>query len=314
MSGTEDLTNRGVMLNRAAGPPARTIIVTGQQRSGTSLVASMLQRAGLFIGSRIDNIVYEDGEFVSAFAAHDAAAVRRLIAERNAQHARWGFKCPMLCRGLQPGDMAWFDRPRVVVTFRDPVAVAVRTSLADYRAPMQALQEAASDQAAMLAFAGALTCPTLLVSYEKALSYRRDFIATLLRFCDIPPTEALLATLLELIEPSRARYVISARRRFEGLIEGVRSGQLYGWCQLTQSPEPIALDVLVDDRVMLRVVADAFRQDLQEAGIGTGRHGFFVDLARLRAQPDAVIRVRIAEHGVDLARSGTRLCDFGAAA
>ena len=89
-----------------------------------------------------------------------------------------------------------------------------------------------------------------------------------------------------MIEPNRPRYLASARRRFDGLIEGVRSGHLYGWCRLTRSAEPVTLDVLVDDRVALSVVADTFRQDLLDAGVGEGSHGYFVPLEALQARPD----------------------------
>ena len=47
-----DLTNRGVIINRPAGPSlrgGRTLIVTGLYRSGTSLVATILRHAGIFM-------------------------------------------------------------------------------------------------------------------------------------------------------------------------------------------------------------------------------------------------------------------------
>jgi hypothetical protein len=72
--------------------------------------------------------------------------------------------------------------------------------------------------------------------------------------------------------------------------------------------------VLVDERVVMRVVAETFRADLLAARIGEGNHGFFIRLDTLRARPDSVIRVRVAQHGVELAGSGTRLCDFGSSA
>ena len=229
-------------------------------------------------------------------------------------HPRWGFKYPRLCYALDAADLGLFDRPRVIVTFRDPVSMAVRTSLSEYREPMQAMRDIVADQAAMMAFIGGLDCPNLLLSYEKLLMFPQDFIDVILRFCDIPRSAELRTRLLAMIEPNRPRYLVSARRRFDGLIEGVRGGQLYGWCALTKSTEAVTLDVLVDDCVSMTLVADTFRQDLLDAGIGEGRHGYFVPLEALQARWDSVIRVRVARHGVELDNSGTRLCDFGPSA
>ena len=306
--------NKGFVLNRLCAERGRTFIVTGLHRSGTSLVASILQQAGLFIGSNVNDIVFEDEVIANALAACDTATLRRIIAERDAQHSRWGFKYPMLCAVLDPDQLSLFDKPRLIVTFRDPIAMAVRTALSEYRDPMQSLREVAADQTAMLAFVDRLACPNLLLSYEKALTFPQDFIATITRFCDLPQTAELRGRLIALIEPNRQRYVAHARRRYEGVIEGVRGEHLYGWCRLSQSTEPVMLEVLVDDRVVTRLTAETFRQDLLDAGIGQGSHGFFIRLDALQAQPVSLIRVRVAHHGIELDNSGKRLCDFGSAA
>ena len=54
--------------------------------------------------------------------------------------------------------------------------MAVRTSLSEYQEPMRALRDAVADQAALMAFVSELNCPNLLLSYEKALTFPRDFI------------------------------------------------------------------------------------------------------------------------------------------
>lgn len=310
----DDLVNKGCILNRPSSEPGRTFIVTGLQRSGTSLIAAMLRCAGLFIGSEINSAVNEDEEIARVLAARDFDALRLVVERRNAAHPRWGFKCPMLCDALGPRQIGLFDRPRLIVTFRDPVAVAVRTSLSEYQPAWPALQGAISQQAALAGFLGEIQCPSLLLSYEKTLAFPHDSIDALLRFCDIAPDAQLSGQLLALIEPNRPQYIATARRRYEGLIEGVRDGQLYGWCWLTRASDPVTVDVLVDDRFVTRVIAEAFRQDLLDAGIGNGCHGYFIPLDALPARPDSVIRVWVAEYGIELNNSGKRLCDFGSSA
>ena len=52
-------------------------------------------------------------------------------------------------------------------------------------------------------------------------------------------------------------------------------GWLSGWCWFPDRPDAHAeLSVLVDDEPVGTVIADGFRPDLQQAGIGDGSHGF----------------------------------------
>ncbi|HEY0181850.1 MAG TPA: hypothetical protein VGC09_03495, partial [Rhodopila sp.] len=129
----------------------------------------------------------------------------------------------------------------------------------------------------------------------------------ILGFCGLPDSEALRQRLIRLIEPNRQSYIAQARRLYEGMIDGVADGCLHGWCRLTGAPDAVALELLVDGRPVLSCVADVFRQDLLDAGFGAGKHGFVVDLRALDVRLDAVIRVRVATHGIELGNSGRRL-------
>ena len=307
-----DLLNRGFIVHRQPVGGPRTLIVTGAQRSGTTMVSALLQQAGIFIGSEINDIVYEDEEIDRILRSGDANSLRRLIAARNAVHSVWGFKLPSLWGDLPPGQLGWFTNPHVIVTFRDPVAIAVRTAVSEYQDVMRAVREAVADQQEMLDYVDALSCPSLLLSYEKALMAPADSIDAIMRFCSIQVNDTLRARLAAVVEPGRQRYVEGARRRYDGTIERVYGEHLHGWCRLTQSPDPVELEVFADDKLVTRVVADVFRRDLLDAGIGTGRHGFAILVGVMMAEPDAVIRIKVARHGVELRNSGKRLRDFAA--
>lgn len=112
-------------------------------------------------------------------------------------------------------------------------------------------------------------------------------------------------------EPDRPRSIVGERGRYEGFIDGVSDGLLHGWCRMAGSASPVNLDVLVDQRVVLSVAAATFRQDLLEAGIGEGKHGFAIALGALQAGPKSVIRVRIAGETIELTNSGRTLLEFG---
>jgi hypothetical protein len=310
-----ELVNKGVIVLRpgTSAPGARTFIVTGLRRSGTSLVASILRHVGIFMGSRINDNVHEDEEIVELLSKRDTNELKRLIRGRNADYGTWGFKVPVLQESLGPGDIAWFGNPHVIAMFRDPVSIAVRNALSDYQEPMRELQVAIDEQSTMATFIGRLTCPTLLLSYEKSLSFPDDFIKAIIQFCGLPGSELLRDRLVQLIDPNHPGYIAQARRRYDGVIDRVMGGYLHGWCRLTSADDPVELELFADDRPIARFHANEFRQDLLDAGFGTGKHGFVIDVGKLGLTPDAVVRIKVAKYGVELENSGRMLGAYIAA-
>jgi hypothetical protein len=304
------LLNSGVIVVRHPNTDPRTLIITGSQRSGTSMVAALLQRAGIFIGNETNDIVYEDEELDRVLRSGDAIALRRIICERDVAYRVWGFKLPMLCRDLPREHLAWFTNPHLIVTFRDPVAVAVRTAVSEYQDPIQSLRQAVADQNAVFAYVDTVDCPAILLSYEKALMMPDRFVDAVARFCGLRLDPGIRSDLLSIVEPGRERYREGARRRFEGTVERIQGDALYGWCWLTQSEQPVALEVFADDRLVARVIADVARGDLRLAGIGDGRHGFMIPLQAITVGHDAVIRICVAGHGVEVPNSGKRLHEY----
>jgi hypothetical protein len=306
----DELINKGVIINRPVGPPVRggrTFIVTGLHRSGTSLVASLLQQAGIFMGRQINDAVSEDEEMGATLLSGDAGALRRLIDERNANHGTWGFKVPEVYTHLHPERLTLFDNPHLIVTFRDIASIAVRNSLSEYKEVMTALRDAVSHLDALVTYIGSVRAPSLLLSYEKALIFPGDFVDTLLLFCGLTSDAALRARLLGLVEPNRKDYLSRARRVYRGRIDGIAHGCVFGWCQRIGSNDPVRLDLFVDDRLVTSFLADVFRQNLLDAKVGAGAHGFVVALTGLQARADAIIRVRVAGRVVELDNSGQRL-------
>ena len=207
----DGMVNKGFIVScpRGGGTDGggRTFIVTGQQRSGTSLVASVLRQVGIFIGAEINDHVQEDEALARGPLGRDRDRLRDIIGERDANFGTWGFKFPMLCDVLAPADLGLFSNPHVIVPMRDPIAVAVRQSLSEYHKPMAALGDAARALAAIVEFVGRLDCPVLLLSYEKSLMFPADFIDAIVRFGALPRGEALRERLIRLIEPNRKDYI-----------------------------------------------------------------------------------------------------------
>jgi SAM-dependent methyltransferase len=98
----------------------------------------------------------------------------------------------------------------------------------------------------------------------------------------------------------------------EGYLDWIDGEQIAGWAWDEAHPgSPVKLDVYDGDRFLATVLADAFRQDLLDAGKGNGKHGFSYTIPySLRDGKVHAIRVKDSGTGIELLRSGTTVyCD-----
>jgi hypothetical protein len=73
----------------------------------------------------------------------------------------------------------------------------------------------------------------------------------------------------------------------------------------------VVLELLADGRLVKQFVADVFREDLRDAGFGTGAHAFVVKTEGLGLSPTTIIRVQVAKFGVELENSGRPFQEYG---
>ena len=131
--------------------PQRVIIITGMHRSGTSLVASMIQKAGVNIGDRLlppeqgnprgyfedvdfyefqDRVLHRMGHAFLAQAAtfsewlpSELTEARALIAARQ-DRVMWGWKDPRTSLFLDEWH-ALVSQPRYLMVYRPPIELAI---------------------------------------------------------------------------------------------------------------------------------------------------------------------------------------------
>jgi len=89
-----------------------------------------------------------------------------------------------------------------------------------------------------------------------------------------------------------------------GHLDRVSPHRIEGWAQNVDHPEsPVCLDIYAAGRLIGQTLANRYRQDLERAGHGSGRHSFaFTPPAGLLFAPDAV-EVRRSLDGATLLRS-----------
>ena len=90
-----------------------------------------------------------------------------------------------------------------------------------------------------------------------------------------------------------------------GQVDVADRRSIRGWAQDTRWPDaPVSLLVTLNGTLIGRSIANQFRQDLADAGIGAGRHGFTLEFGALLS-PVGHHRLRVTREldGLDLAQS-----------
>ena len=112
--------------------------------------------------------------------------------------------------------------------------------------------------------------------------------------------------------------VAEGATRPEGVLDFLAGSNLGGWAWHTGRPtERVVVIVKYQGKPVASAVADGFRHDLFEAGIGDGAHGFTIDLAaaaaldRLEPEDIEVVFESTRDPLFDLIRNRSALSLFG---
>ena len=82
---------------------------------------------------------------------------------------------------------------------------------------------------------------------------------------------------------------------YEGVFEEASCSAITGWVWNKRAPTtPLRVDIVINGTVFAQVMADQFRQDLQNIGKGDGRHGFRFELPpRLKNSLTNAVNIRV---------------------
>jgi hypothetical protein len=271
-----------------------TVIVSGIGRSGTSMVAKVLDAAGIPMGRTNNLAVYEDQEFLQALLNFDYIHMAKLINARNQAHARWGFKFASIQNHILPPQLLQFRNPHLILVMRDPVAIASRSlfSDAERRSADEVIANVAQQSFDMMNLVQKAECPTLLMSYEKFVAFPEAAIDSICAFCGLALAPAQREKALAAIEPNNPEYIDLFHQDYRGHLDAVASGHAIGWCAANEGTEPVTVELLADNILVARAKADLFREDLRTAGIGDGCHAFKLRLPGPGLIGRTVLRVR----------------------
>lgn len=166
---------------RAPAPGGKCFVCIGSARGGTSMVAGAMHAAGVNMGFDLTD-THED----PIFAGRGVNTMTIEIERRKAMGmSHWGWKfpnAPVYLDKLRPQ----LPNTHLVVVTRDPVATAKGHLRWHGRDDLAALSDVMVTSQRNLLMALTWQVPALLVSYEKALAFPRNFIAEFCVFAGLP--------------------------------------------------------------------------------------------------------------------------------
>ena len=306
------LVNKGIIeINPAPFDGRATLVVVGLTRSGTSMIGSLFQTLGIHMGEGIDKAVFEDVEVARLIESEDYAGLKALVAKRNAGHQVWGFKRPNAYQQLAR-ILPLLRKPRLVVLFRDILAIAMRNHVSMQMDVISTLPKYIAQYQILVDSVAKVKCPALLVSYEKFAQFPEDSIRRTAEFAGVVLQPAKLKEALEVIGNGPETYLQSSRLRYAGHVDRIIDGKLRGWAMVVGEPKIKAkVNLLVGGKVMKSGVANKLRKDLVAANIGGGHHGFEIAVGA-DLDPELPIDVTAGNANFLLANSGKPVAFYSA--
>ncbi|MCU0830675.1 MAG: sulfotransferase [Rhizobiaceae bacterium] len=136
--------------------------------------------------------------------------LNQFVSRSNESNRKWGFKRPSAYETFTP-DLTPFRNPRLIVPFRDPVAIAMRNVISMEFKLMPALGLAIEQTRRLAAFVQSTKVPVLLVSYEKALLDPAHFVTATAEFCGVELNEVIRRTVSATIANGDETYLQQSR-------------------------------------------------------------------------------------------------------
>jgi adenosyl cobinamide kinase/adenosyl cobinamide phosphate guanylyltransferase len=312
MAELDALRNKGVL--RLGTPPPKgketTVVVLGVARSGTSMVASVLQRLGVFLGDQAVAPVFEDVRLATALESKDASAVAAIVREYDERHPMWAFKRPSAIDHVAQIERA-FRKPVYLVVFRDLLGIANRNVLSMKSEAVRSMRQALSQYAKLLDFLDERAPSALLVSNEKALINPRVFVDELTDWLSLDVSPAQLESAVSDIVVDSPHYLQASRLHFLGNVDRATTQFVSGWAHVRGRKDHARVTILLDDKVIATAVADRARPDVHKKGVHpTGFCGFRYEFRpEDGAKAGSIVSVRFELGGEELRSSPCALVE-----
>ena len=158
-------------------PSKQTIILFGNPRGGTTMIANVVRSMGVFLGDDLP-VNLEDSDFnwdvlrrqnPALSKTEKLASIRKSIGQRNSRYDIWGWKYPRIDAYFNDIESDLVN-PMLICVFRDVVASTWRKVVRRNEPPLNLLRRALEEQANNLNLVEKSGLPALLISYEQAIA------------------------------------------------------------------------------------------------------------------------------------------------
>ncbi|MBY6206126.1 MULTISPECIES: hypothetical protein [Halomonas] len=307
MAKNNALINKGiVVVGNPKSDRTSPIIVIGTARGGTSMVAGVLARLGVYMGDRASHPVYEDVRLSSAFERNERAKARHIINEYDAKHGHWGWKRPSIIDRLSDVDTL-IPNARYIFIYKDILSIAQRNSISMLEQVTTGMERALTQYQNTLDFINRGTAHAMLVSYDKATAYPDVFLSMLEEFCSIHPSREQHDSARSFIDPEPEDYIEATRiTKSQGSLVSFDGQRVRGWAQYVHRGQHAEVEIFIGERSIGVVTAN-------EADPGCGAPdnlacGFSFTLPKDEGVlPGECVRARVVNDVVDLVNSPMRM-------
>jgi hypothetical protein len=216
VSNLEDKLNYGMAkLNDAPCGAEATIVATGLGRSGTTMLARIMEESGLAMGKKLTTNTREIKRLQVLVKANDRLAFKSYCKKQSRLTPKWGFKLPAF-RNVTRTYEGSMVNPRYIVIFRDVLSIGIRSKIVHQTDLLSLMRVAIQDYLITLRQVEALRSPVLLISYEKALHFPERTVATMAEFMGINLSEDRILRIAEVAvrnaDPDYLLYRTTAQR------------------------------------------------------------------------------------------------------
>lgn len=276
-------------------PEAQTIVVCGPARGGTTMIAKILLNLGVYLGEDLTRHTHEDMEIFKALEKDQWEAFEHVVSKRNSQFSVWGWKRPQTVDRL-PDVAPRLRNPFFIILFRDPASVAKRNMITAGGNFFNSLVSASEAMIKGGQFARHSGFPCLLISYEKAIKNPERLVEKIVQFLHLRPSENMLCEAIKSVLPENPSYRnMFVSQQILGRVDGLEDHYIFGWAVLKGDLKPIELELWVNGSLVETFLADIFRPDLKEHGIGEGNHAFKISFGSYLIPDETnLLDVRIA--------------------
>ncbi len=216
----DDKLNYGiVLLNDAPCEAEATIVATGVGRSGTTMLARIMEESGLEMGKNLTTNTREIKRLQVIVKSNERLVLKSFCKKQSRLTPKWGFKLPAF-RNVMRAYEGSMLKPRFIVIFRDVLSISIRSNIAHGNELLSSMRMVIEDYAVTLRQIEELRSPVLLIAYEKALQYPERTVAAVVQFMGLNLSEERIAKIAVIAirnaDPDYLYQHTSAQREIDG--------------------------------------------------------------------------------------------------